>query len=219
MTEGSYFNFTDRLSSDYYEFLITRAYHYKSACMQSFGLTQYVEGSNTHDKVLELLYLTPFKVINPKDGNRVSDALSAREDWMVTHFFGRSSSASVRNKVHAEKMYGWAPNCLEILLYLAERLESTFTGESGLAQMELTAQWFWLMLRNIGLAQIGDDVYTPTVAKEILDRWIFLEYQPDGTGGCFILNDHGDMRQIEIWYQAQWYYASILKKKTNRGNY
>ena len=216
---ADYFCFTNRKSYDYYIYLITKAYHFKGAVLREKGLPQYGTDQDTHNKVLELLFLTPFRIVNERDKNRVAHALSARAEWLRNEYFHSTPEVKMEARIKNDPMYQYEPSCLEVLFTLAERLEEQFTSESGIRQMEITASWFWGMLCNIGLAELGDDVYDPEKAIDILNRWLDLRYEPDGVGGCFYLPGHGDVREVEIWYQAQWYYADLLKGVKDRGKY
>ena len=46
--------------------------------------------------------------------------------------------------------------------------------------------------------------------EEIIFRFLDRNYQRDGSGGLFIVHGHGDLRNVEIWYQMLWYLNDIL---------
>ena len=64
--------------------------------------------------------------------------------------------------------------------------------------------WFWRFMKNLGLSDLNDasnpDAYSDI--EPIVDRFIEREYDANGNGGLFPLQDpHHDQRQVEIWYQ------------------
>ena len=47
-------------------------------------------------------------------------------------------------------------------------------------------------------------------AEQVIFRFLDRNYQRDGSGGLFIVHGHGDLRNVEIWYQMLWYLNDIL---------
>lgn len=68
-----------------------------------------------------------------------------------------------------------------------------------------TSQWFWNMIVNLGLGKMTDDNFNEAETCRILSRFMNREYGPNGEGGLVRVYDHGDLRQVEIWYQVMWY--------------
>ena len=74
-----------------------------------------------------------------------------------------------------------------------------------------TSQWFWTMLKNLGLGSMSDEYFDRKKAKENISIFLNREYCPDGTGGLFKLKHCGyDLRDIEIWTQLNWYIETII---------
>lgn len=69
-----------------------------------------------------------------------------------------------------------------------------------------TGQWFWNMIVSLGLGSMDDSNFSQQYVDEVIDRFIYREYCPNGKGGLFTLyNTTDDLRQIPIWEQAMWY--------------
>ena len=73
-----------------------------------------------------------------------------------------------------------------------------------------TAQWFMLMLDNLGLSYYSDQVWSYGVSdmqvREIISRFLNRDIQPNGEGGLFIVRrPYSDMRDVDLWTQANWY--------------
>ena len=69
-----------------------------------------------------------------------------------------------------------------------------------------TAQWFWSMIKTLGLYSMTDDNFDFDYVSLVIDRFLNREYAPNGEGGLFKINNcEYDLRKIEIWYQLCWY--------------
>ena len=66
------------------------------------------------------------------------------------------------------------------------------------------------MLSNLELDDMDDNNLDPDRAEMIIQRLLNRDYLRDGTGGLFrIENCKYDLRDVDIWYQANWYLNSI----------
>jgi hypothetical protein len=69
-----------------------------------------------------------------------------------------------------------------------------------------TAQWFWGMVRSLGLGGMMDSVYDPDRVEAVIQRFLNRDYEPNGKGGLFTLRHAPfDARKVDIWYQLCWY--------------
>ena len=67
-------------------------------------------------------------------------------------------------------------------------------------------QWFWSMLKNLGLNLMTDDIFDKKYAEQIITRFLNRQYERDGAGGLFCIpNCQDDLRDYEIWTQLCWY--------------
>ena len=66
-----------------------------------------------------------------------------------------------------------------------------------------TSEWFWIMIKNLGLDCMSKYDFDKDYCEDIIDRLLKRRYLRDGRGGLFITkNPKIDMRKAEIWYQA-----------------
>lgn len=74
-----------------------------------------------------------------------------------------------------------------------------------------TSEWFWHMLSNLGLSKMNDSDFDKERAEFIVYRFLNREYEPNGEGGLFVIEDcKDDLRRMEIWYQANMYLREFL---------
>ena len=73
-----------------------------------------------------------------------------------------------------------------------------------------TGQWFWGMIRSLGLGTMIDSRFDEEYVEAAIDRFLDHEYEPNGKGGLFTIKDcKDDLRTAEIFYQLCWYLDSI----------
>ena len=96
---------------------------------------------------------------------------------------------------------------LEMLVALATRMDSILWDPK---KGDQTYIYFWELLKNIKLDDLDDDYFYEkngsekirSAVRKILER----RYRANGSGGLFPLeNAKRDMRNVEIWYQMQFY--------------
>ena len=93
---------------------------------------------------------------------------------------------------------------LEMMVALAIRCESQIMYDPD--EGDQTHIWFWEMFNNLGFSSFDNEFYDEREMRIILRRFLDRDYDPDGYGGPFyIQNFDGDMRKIEIWYQLSYY--------------
>lgn len=69
-----------------------------------------------------------------------------------------------------------------------------------------TGQWFWSMIVSLGLASMDDNRFHQSRAEFVIERFRRRDYQPNGAGGLFTLqNPKEDLRTLDIWYQMMAY--------------
>lgn len=146
----------------------------------------------SYDSLLFALFKRPFEFLLPRDANRYNDGLAFRNCYDNHGDYSKLAPCSV----------------LEMMIALAVRCEETImtNPEKG----DRTLQWFWGMVRSLGLWGMTDDCFSQAVVDYILDRFISREYNPDGSGGLFTIpNCNRDLRRVEIWTQLCWFLDSI----------
>ena len=144
----------------------------------------------SYDRLLSYLSHREFTIIIPNDINRAEDGIDLRLRYQ-SHT-GEHISRSIPCSV------------LEMMVALAIRCEESIMDNP--AYGDRTAQWFWSMVRNLGLYSMTDDRFDSEYVSLVIDRFLDREYEPNGEGGLFKINNcKYDLRKIEIWYQLCWY--------------
>lgn len=143
--------------------------------------------------LFEYLYSRDFYWANdmPLDRNRAIDGIELREKYGCS------------NDILDEPC-----SVLEMIIGLALRIENQIMTDydSG----DRTSQWFWIMITNLGLYSYDDDNFNEEEVKYIVDCFLDREYEPNGQGGLFILErPFDDLRNVEIWIQANWFLGEM----------
>ena len=96
-----------------------------------------------------------------------------------------------------------------MMVALAIRCEETIMDDTEYG--DRTGQWFWKMISSLGLSSMSDDMFDKKYATYVINRFLNREYEPNGKGGLFTINNcDEDLRNVEIWYQLCWYLDSII---------
>ncbi len=162
--------------------------------------------SETYDinmwmNVLEALYSKPFYYVHPKDVNRIEDG---SELW--TRYCEIINLSKNDNQNHN------FVSILEVMIALAIRCENEIM--SCIDGSNHTSIWFFDMLDSLGLVELFNENFDINEFEYITDRFLNRNYDPDGKGGLFYIPGiNTDLREIEIWYQMNWY----LNKKYGNG--
>lgn len=162
-------------------------------------LSDIVCGDRFSDKVsygelLAFLHSKPFRYLLPMDDNRADDGLSMRY---------RFECATGND----ERYLDGPCSVLEMMVALAIRCEETMDDP---LLGDRTGQWFWGMVRNLGLGGMYGNHFDIQIADDIIERFLDREYEPDGRGGLFTISDCDcDLRDVEIWHQLWWYLDTI----------
>lgn len=144
------------------------------------------------DLLLRYLFDREFTWILDFDSNRAAYGLELRNIFIVENDYG-------------DRMKKYMPDgpcsVLEMMIGLALSAEKVVGDHKA---------WFWFMIKNLGLKDCRDDVYSQTAVKRKIDIFLNRTFRPDGKGGLFyIKNSENDLREIEIWYQLMFYINSI----------
>ncbi len=136
------------------------------------------------------LHSIDFRAVIRNDMNRAEDGLGMRRRYFL---------ATGRN---VDTVYPCS--VLEMMVALAIRCEETIMDNPSIG--DRTGQWFWSMIRNLGLVNMTDDTFDENYVREKIDIFLDRQYEPDGQGGLFrIKHCRRDLRNVEIWYQLCWY--------------
>lgn len=141
-----------------------------------------------HEKILIEMFNMPFAWVILGDKNRAYDVKDLRLEYI--------------DETGAQMPDGWADDQPASVLEVIYRFCQTADFETDIE----ARHWFATVVKNLGL----DEHLEAEEIRDILQRFIWREYEPNGRGGLFPLNDPDeDQRQVEIWYQFNTYLDDI----------
>lgn len=142
---------------------------------------------------------TPFRYSIANDKNRVGDAIALRMLFLdINHIDPQHHS-----------VISFEASVLEVLISLAKRCEEDIMDDLGFGNR--TEKWFWVMLENLELDYMSNKKFNMVIAKRRIDVFLDRRYDMNGKGGAFILQKCSkNMREVELWYQLNWYLGEKL---------
>lgn len=178
--------FKDRINDEYFDWLCE--------VVDSKRFSKHV----SYRKLLMHLHSIEFTWFIPYDDNRADDGIMLRRKYALAH--------------HDEELSDYISgpcSVLEMMAALAIRCEESIMDDTLFGNR--TGQWFWGMIRNLGLSSMNDSNFDAEFVDDVIARFLNREYEPDGKGGLFTIKncDH-DLRTVEIWRQLSWYLGSIM---------
>lgn len=178
--------FKDRINDDYFEWLCE--------VVDSKRFSKHV----SYRKLLMHLHNIEFTWFIPYDDNRADDGIMLRRKFALAH--------------HDEELSDYISgpcSVLEMMAALAIRCEESIMDDTLFGNR--TGQWFWGMIRNLGLSSMNDSNFDAKFVDDVIARFLNREYEPNGKGGLFTIKNCGhDLRTVEIWRQLSWYLGSIM---------
>lgn len=143
-------------------------------------------------KLLRRLHDIEFRYSIERDGNRAEDGLSLRYRFSCE-----------RTDVADAELYLEGPcSVLEMMVALSIRCEEVMDDP---CYGDRTSQWFWNMVKNLGLGCMTDARFDIDIVDDAIARMLNREYEPDGTGGLFrVRHQTRDLRDVELWHQLCW---------------
>ena len=152
-----------------------------------FGRTN----GRTYVNLCQLLHSKEFVWVVPNDDNRLEDAMELRHQFI--------DEAAITNP--GELLLGVPPlSVLEVIVALSARC--AFAGGG------YPPTWAWRLIENLELHNMSDPIGPRKAERveDILDTFIYRNYEPDGTGGMFPLNHpQANQTEVELWYQMNAY--------------
>lgn len=149
----------------------------------------------SYKKLLSLLRDLEFYYTIPMDGNRLEDGIDLR------YRFGRENV--IEDAVIAACIDDRTCSVLEMMIALAIHCEEMMEGPDV---DNRTSEWFWVMIQSLGLEHMSDRSFDQEYVEQVITRFLNHEYDPDGNGGLFYIEGCSqDLRNMEIWYQLNWY--------------
>ena len=154
--------------------------------------------SVSYRKLLTHLHSIEFIYSIPRDKNRASDGEDLRYRFALLQ--------------DCEELSDYLDDpcsVLEMMIALAIRVEENILDDPEIG--DRTSQWFWGMITNLGLGGMTDKRYDRDYVNDVVYRFLYREYEPDGKGGLFRIRDcEYDLRDVEIWCQFNYYINTII---------
>lgn len=148
---------------------------------------------------------TPFVPVLPMDENRVGDGINLR------YQFGYEMH--INDAIIAVELDNRPCSVLEMMVALAIRGEDIMSDST---EGNRTSNWLRAMLKSLGLITMSDDKYDETYVEDVLDRFVQQNYDRNGAGGLFTIPDYRfDLRNVEIWYQMNFWFVYISREGVN----
>lgn len=149
----------------------------------------------SYRKLLIFMHSTKFIYVFRSDKNRSEDGKSLRLRY-------------TRNEEVPLCLKGPC-TVLEMMVALAVRCEDDITYDPTIG--DRTGQWFWSMVTSLGLGGMMDDRFDRGTVNAIIDRFLYREYEPNGSGGLFTVQEpREDMRRLDIWTQLNRYLENYV---------
>jgi hypothetical protein len=153
----------------------------------------------SYRKLLQYLHNIDFRYSIPKDRNRAEDGIVLRYRFIDEYVTVECPKLNLNEPC----------SVLEMMVALAIRCEESIMDDPTIG--DRTGQWFWGMIKNLGLATMKDEKFDSEYVYDVITRFLDREYEPDGRGGLFtVKNCEYDLRTVEIWYQLCYYLDTII---------
>lgn len=153
--------------------------------------------SISYRKLLTFLHDVEFIWILPMDKNRADNGLSLRRSFVL----------DVGYEDHVAEYISGPCSILEMMIALAIHMEDIM---DDYRYGNRTGQWFWGMVRSLGLNGMYDLAYDEDHVQEVILKFLNRDYEPDGRGGLFTIRGcYEDLRDVEISVQRNWYLNTI----------
>lgn len=178
--------FRDQIINDYFEWL--------------WNFTK-CRGHSQNRKIITLLHNIEFRYSIAMDANREEDGIDLRYRFIT----------EVGIPKNYQEVYGYLDgpcSVLEMMIALAIRCEESIMDDPDIG--DRTSEWFWLMMKNLGLDYMSDRKFDRDIAEEKISIFLDRRYKRNGEGGLFVVNGRRDLRKVEIWYQMCWYLDTIM---------
>lgn len=178
----------DELNNRYFDWM------YQLVCSR-----KYTRGLS-YQKLLNHLHGIDFYYTIGMDGNRADDGIELR------YRFGHENS--YEESMIASYLDNRPCSVLEMMLALAIRCEEQIMDDPDIG--DRTGRWFWDMIGNLDLGSMSDSIFDRNYVNDVVFRFLDRDYERNGEGGLFTVDNGRDLRSVEIWYQMLWYLNDIL---------
>ena len=143
-----------------------------------------------YTSLLAFLNNVPYTFILLMDENRLIDGYDMRSHYVYE---------TGLNDIPGDEV---PVSVLEVMVALVLRIDKEYTGDYG----NNAPVFFWSMVKNLNLLSMSNDIFDMDYVMHRVEIWLTGNYEPNGRGGLFTVDWYdGDLRQIDIWYQAMWW--------------
>lgn len=156
--------------------------------------------------LLQTLHGIEFRWIADYDENRAADGINLRYRFYTEN-----------ELPYYKEVEDYPCSVLEMMVSLAMMMENSLMYDCK--KGDRTADWFWMMLENLGIVYSDAEFRGPT-RKQIamkaditstVENMINRNYDSHGHGSLFPVEKSSvDMRNVELWYQANIYASEVL---------
>lgn len=155
-------------------------------------LCDIIDAGIEYRRLMDELFRTPFRYSVILDRNRIEDAMQLRFD------FSQDRDCNILGHLDG------VVSVLEVLVALAKRCEDTIMYDEELG--DRTSEWFWVMMRNLGLATMLNENFDKEKVDKIVDIFLDRKYSKHGKGGPFyVKNTKEDLAKVDIWMQMRYW--------------
>lgn len=154
----------------------------------------------SYRRLLYHLHGIDFEYTIEMDGNRAEDGIDLR------YRFGRENS--YEDSMIASYLDNRPCSVLEMMVALAIRCEEQIMSDPNIG--DRTGRWFRDMLHSLDLLFMSDSKFDERYVDDIIFDFLDRNYERNGKGGLFTVDNGRDLRSVEIWYQMCWYLNNIL---------
>lgn len=135
-----------------------------------------------HEQLIRYLHQCPYRWQFILDENRAAGGLNLRNKFAYD------------NSIMVTDINEGPCSVLEMLIAVAENMTDYLTMD--------IYDWFWDLLRNLGLDKFDDYHFDERGVNYILNTWLDRNYDSKGNGSLFPLKNYpGDCRNLDIWGQ------------------
>lgn len=153
----------------------------------------------SYRRLLAYLHDSEFICVLGMDRNRAEDGISLRR-----HF-----ALELGYEPYITDYLDGPCSILEMMVALAIHIEKDLMDDPRIG--DRTAQWFWGMIRSLGLNGMYDVAFNENLVEDVIIHFLNREYEPDGHGGLFtVRNCYTDMRDLEINIQRNLYLNTLI---------
>lgn len=181
-------SYSDQIKNEYFDWL------YEYVCKGR------AHKDISYRKLFIFLHSVEFTFFIDFDDNRADDGINLRRR------FARTKPEEDYNVILS--ILDSPCSVLEMMIALSIRCEEDIMDDPRYG--DRTKQWFWSMLKTLGLNMMTDDIFDRHDVEIIIQRFLDREYERNGRGGLFYIPEcDKDLRKVEIWTQLCWYLNSF----------